>query len=209
MKFLGSKDGSPAYTKFVESNSLNLVHLLPLFPSLKPSLQAILDLFTTIPPRYYSVTTTPLQNVNAVSVAFSVVDYKMSLNGGARRLGHVTGHLEDACGMYLNPDPRFERLPLALRPKLPCPTVKIFPFPSKHFKLPADPSYPIVMVGPGTGVAPFMSFISHRKLSKKQVRAQRLAQAFHLQSIRTTVTATLFILTSSLRPSLIAVPARD
>ncbi|GMH52190.1 hypothetical protein TrLO_g7213 [Triparma laevis f. longispina] len=166
LKYLGSKSGSAIYTKFITANSLSLVHLMEFFPSLSPGLEEVLNLFTCIPPRYYSVTTSPLQNVKGVGVAFSVVDYKMEVNGD-RRLGHVTGHFEEICGMYLRPDPRFARLPIALRPKLPCPSVKIFPFPSKHFKLPADPSYPIVMVGPGTGVAPFMSFINHRKFGRK------------------------------------------
>ena len=42
-------------------------------------------------------------------------------------------------------------------------TLPVYLKPNPHFRLPADPAAPIIMIGPGTGVAPFRAFMQHRE----------------------------------------------
>nr|WP_281291115.1 bifunctional nitrate reductase/sulfite reductase flavoprotein subunit alpha [Streptomyces montanus] len=91
-------------------------------------------------PRLYSISSSPLVDPHLVSLTVSVVRYE-NLSGQARG-GVCSPFLADA------------------EPDTPVP---VFVQRSPYFRPPADPATPMVMVGPGTGVAPFMGFLQERR----------------------------------------------
>ncbi|MFJ1864491.1 molybdopterin-dependent oxidoreductase [Streptomyces sp. NPDC088097] len=91
-------------------------------------------------PRLYSISSSPLVDPREVSLTVSVLRYEGPT--GRRRKGVASTFLADA------------------EPGTPVP---LFVQRSPHFRPPADGDTPAVMVGPGTGIAPFMAFLDHRR----------------------------------------------
>ncbi|MFF7813346.1 molybdopterin-dependent oxidoreductase [Streptomyces sp. NPDC007945] len=90
-------------------------------------------------PRLYSISSSPLAQPGEVSLTVSVVRY--ANDRGRERTGVCSAYLAD----HADDGP-----------------VQVFVQRSPHFRPPADPAAPLVMVGPGTGVAPFTGFLEDR-----------------------------------------------
>ncbi|MFJ2257259.1 molybdopterin-dependent oxidoreductase [Streptomyces sp. NPDC087844] len=91
-------------------------------------------------PRLYSISSSPLTDPHHVSLTVSVVRYENL--GGRARGGVCSPFLADA------------------EAGTPVP---VFVQRSPRFRPPADPATPMVMVGPGTGIAPFVGFLEERR----------------------------------------------
>jgi len=115
------------------------VDLFEEFPSARPSAQEVVELQRKLMPRLYSISSAPSRYPDEIHLTVAVVRYET--NARPR---------EGVCSSYLADRARMEQ------PDLP-----IFVAES-HFGLPADDNVPIIMVGPGTGVAPFRSFVMDR-----------------------------------------------
>ncbi len=100
---------------------------------------ALTSIFRKLPPRLYSIASSPLAHQDEVHLTVAAVRYE---SHGRTRKGVCSTYLAD---LVKTGDP-----------------VQLFIQPNKNFRLPADGSTPIIMVGPGTGVAPFRSFVEHR-----------------------------------------------
>jgi sulfite reductase (NADPH) flavoprotein alpha-component len=103
------------------------------------SADALTGIFRKLPPRLYSIASSPLAHADEVHLTVSAVRYD---SHGRKRNGVCSTYLAD---LVKTGD-----------------SVQIFVQPNKNFRLPADASIPIIMVGPGTGIAPFRAFVEHR-----------------------------------------------
>ena len=102
--------------------------------------QEFVSILRKIPPRLYSIASSFAANPDEVHLTIGAVRYNAH---GRDRTGVCSG----LCADRLQPGD----------------TLPVFIQPNKNFKLPENPETPIIMVGPGTGVAPFRSFMQERE----------------------------------------------
>uniref|UniRef100_A0A671NKH8 Methionine synthase reductase n=1 Tax=Sinocyclocheilus anshuiensis TaxID=1608454 RepID=A0A671NKH8_9TELE len=115
-------------------------------------------------PRAYSAASSSLQHPGKVHFVFNVVELPARPEHPARTglcTGWLAGHVSSIL-WPLGTVPASERLGTSAQPK-----VHVRPRPSSTFHLPADLSVPVVMVGPGTGVAPFIGFLQQREKERE------------------------------------------
>jgi len=100
-----------------------------------------LPLANKIAPRLYSIASSPKAHPGEVHLTVAVVTYNTH---GRQKYGIASGYLGH--GQDLNKD-----------------EVPVYIQPTKHFHMPANDAN-IIMVGPGTGIAPFRAFLEHRQV---------------------------------------------
>ncbi|ORY78128.1 putative NADPH cytochrome P450 reductase [Protomyces lactucae-debilis] len=155
-----------AFHKKVSVPHFNLAQLLESITSKTWNLpfSVILEAFGKLQPRYYSISSSSLVSPNKVSVT-AIVETK-SFPGHKNVLNGVTTNYLLALSQLKNnvtdPHPYGVGYDLA-GPREKYSGAKIpAHVRQSNFRLPADPSVPILMVGPGTGVAPFRAFVEER-----------------------------------------------
>lgn len=111
---------------------------LALMKTERPDLQTFVEALRPLAPRAYSIASSPLAHAGQAHLTVDVIRYEMR---GRRRAGVASSMLAD-------------RSP-------PGTKLQAYLLPAPHFRLPAL-DVPIVMIGPGTGVAPFRAFLEER-----------------------------------------------
>ena len=117
-----------------------LIDLFLEFPQRGLSVDNLISLLRPMPPRLYSIASSLSAHTEEVHLTIAVVRYDTH---GRKRKGVCSSYLAERVG-----------------DTIPC-----YFHPNKNFKLPADGDKPIIMVGPGTGIAPFRAFIEERKVT--------------------------------------------
>ena len=122
-----------------DAATYDVLKVLEDFGPMHPDPEAFLESLEPLQPRLYSISSSPLATPGELHLTVDAVRYDI---GDRKRLGVASTFLCDRAA--------------------PNAEVKVFVQKAHGFALPADPKTPIIMVGPGTGVAPFRSFIWHR-----------------------------------------------
>nr|MBC8368592.1 sulfite reductase subunit alpha [Planctomycetota bacterium] len=117
-----------------------IIDILTDFPAKSITADQLAGTMRKLPPRLYSIASSPKAHPGEVHLTVGVVRYD---SNGRERKG--------VCSTYLA-----DRIKEGN-------AIDVFVTANKHFKVPANPDAPLIMVGPGTGIAPFRAFIEERQ----------------------------------------------
>ncbi len=131
-------------------NTHHIIDLIYAFPTTSQQLspQDWVDVLKVLNPRLYSIASSPKKYPDEIHLTIAVVRYELHTR---QREGVASTFLADRVELGLN-----ETLPIFVT--------------KSHFKLPEDLTKDVIMVGPGTGVAPFRAFLQEREATQASGR---------------------------------------
>jgi sulfite reductase (NADPH) flavoprotein alpha-component len=118
----------------------DLLELLQTFRSARPPLQELISSLSALQARLYSISSSPKAVKDAVTLTVAAVRYKLRRRP---RIGIASTYLADRAGAGA--------------------TVPVFVQKAHSFHIPDNHDTPMIMIGPGTGVAPFRAFLQERR----------------------------------------------
>lgn len=138
----------------VAASRLSLLGLLLKFPAIEMTLEQFVELSSAIAPRFYSIASSPLISPDAVDLIIGSLRAP-AWSGVGEHQGFASTHMRDL-----------------------APGETVFGYlrtPNPPFVPPADAGTPLILIGPGTGFAPFRGFL--------QERAKQRANGMHIGPI--------------------------
>jgi sulfite reductase (NADPH) flavoprotein alpha-component len=123
-----------------DAATLDVMAALQKFSGVRPHPEAFVEALEPLQPRLYSISSSHNATPGRLSLTVDCVRYVV---GKRRRLGLASTFLAER----INPGDQ----------------VKVYVQKAHGFALPQDPATPIIMIGPGTGIAPFRAFLLDRR----------------------------------------------
>jgi cytochrome P450/NADPH-cytochrome P450 reductase len=129
------------YKAKVQKKRRTVLDLLEEFAACELPFGVFLELMPMLSPRYYSISSSPMRNADKCSITVGVVN-EPAISG--------LGQFKGVCSNYLAGLEQGDKAEVSIRGA------------DDGFKLPEDPATPVIMIGPGTGIAPFRGFLQER-----------------------------------------------
>ncbi|MFL0404871.1 bifunctional cytochrome P450/NADPH--P450 reductase [Bacillus nitratireducens] len=142
------------YKEQVLSRRLTMLELLERYPACEMEFSNFIELLPALRPRYYSISSSPRVNDQKLSITVGVVEDN-AWSGNGKYRGIASTYLAQ----------------LKEGDSITC----FISNSQSGFELPKNPKTPIIMVGPGTGIAPFRGFLQARKSMK--INGESLGEA--------------------------------
>lgn len=146
------------YAEKVLAVRLTMLDLLERYPACELPFPRFIELLPPLKPRYYSISSSPKAQAGTASITVGVVR-SPAHSGRGEYLGVASNYLA-GCR-------EGEAVPAFVSA------------PDSGFQLPDNPETPIIMIGPGTGVAPFRGFLQARSAMKREGRVLGEAHLFY------------------------------
>ncbi|KAM7001404.1 NADPH--cytochrome P450 reductase [Ammospiza nelsoni] len=162
-------EGKALYLSWVVEARRNILAILQDMPSLRPPIDHLCELLPRLQARYYSIASSSKVHPNSIHICAVTVEYETKtgrLNKGVATSwlrskvpgqpgssSQVPGQQESSSQVPVQQGSS-SLVPMYVR--------------KSQFRLPFKPSTPVIMIGPGTGIAPFMGFIQERAWLKQQ-----------------------------------------
>uniref|UniRef100_A0A2I3GZ17 Nitric oxide synthase n=1 Tax=Nomascus leucogenys TaxID=61853 RepID=A0A2I3GZ17_NOMLE len=134
--------GLQEYEEWKWGKNPTIVEVLEEFPSIQMPATLLLTQLSLLQPRYYSISSSPDMYPDEVHLTVAIVSYRTRDGEGPIHHG--------VCSSWLNRIQADEVVPCFVRG-------------APSFHLPRNPQVPCILVGPGTGIAPFRSFWQQRQ----------------------------------------------
>jgi len=123
-----------------DAATLDVLAAIEKFPGIRPDPEAFVEALDPLQPRLYSIASSPKTDPGRIALTVDAVRYDI---GKRMRLGVASTYLAERCALGS--------------------PLRVYVQKAHAFGLPADPAAAIIMIGPGTGVAPFRAFLQERR----------------------------------------------